>query len=122
MLDIFTKRIYAAVAETDGLRVLVDRLWPRGIAKEAAALDLWARDAAPSSELRVWFGHRRERFREFEHRYREELASGPVLDELLTFIVRSTTTLLFGAKDPLLNHAVVLADELKRHVGVTDAR
>ena len=76
------KRAYAPVEETDGYRILVDRLWPRGISKEKAQIDLWLKSVAPSNELRKWFGHDPERFAEFSERYRAELTASGALDEL----------------------------------------
>jgi uncharacterized protein YeaO (DUF488 family) len=108
------KRIYEEASPDDGLRVLVDRLWPRGVSKEVAALDFWAKEAAPSETLRKWFDHRPERFAEFKRRYEEELDSSPALVELRTFVAGSTTTLLFAAKDLKINHAVGLAEVLTR--------
>src|SRR4051794_26701300 len=108
MTTLHTKRIYEDASDDDGLRVMVDRLWPRGISKARAALDLWAKDVAPTEALREWFDHRPERFAEFERRYRNELQSNPALMQLRDFIGTSKATLLFGAKDPDLNQAVVL--------------
>ncbi len=76
------KRAYAPAEESDGYRILVDRLWPRGISKEKAQIDLWLKSVAPSNELRKWFGHDPEKFPEFEQRYRAELAESGALDEL----------------------------------------
>jgi uncharacterized protein YeaO (DUF488 family) len=105
------KRIYEPAAGGDGLRVLVDRLWPRGVSKEDAALDLWLKDVAPTPDLRTWFGHEPERFEEFSIRYREELESNPALDRLLDMARDAeVVTLLYGARDPECNHAVVLRD------------
>lgn len=103
------KRIYDAPADGDGYRVLVDRLWPRGVSKEKAALNMWLKDVAPSPELRTWFGHKPERFREFEARYRSELDGNPAVAELRGVIsVQGNVTLLYGARDPNVNHAAVL--------------
>ncbi|HEY5053187.1 MAG TPA: DUF488 domain-containing protein [Solirubrobacterales bacterium] len=105
------KRIYAAPEGADGLRVLVDRLWPRGVSKEAAALDLWMKEIAPTPELRTWFGHEPERFEEFSDRYRAELEASPALDRLLEMARESESlTLLYAARDPDCNHAAVLRD------------
>lgn len=109
------KRIYEAPASGDGYRILVDRLWPRGISKEKAALDLWLKDIAPSSELRTWFGHDPERFEEFKARYETELAQNPALDQLQYLIKQhQNVTLLYAAHDPQVNHAIVLRDYLAR--------
>jgi uncharacterized protein YeaO (DUF488 family) len=105
------KRIYEAPGEDDGFRVLVDRLWPRGVGKEDAALDQWLKEVAPSPELRTWFGHDPERFEEFAERYRVELESNPTLDGLIdTAKEAESITLLYAARDPECNHAVVLRD------------
>jgi uncharacterized protein YeaO (DUF488 family) len=103
------KRIYDAPADNDGYRVLVDRLWPRGVSKEKAALDLWLKDIAPSPELRTWFGHKPERFAEFSHRYEAELAANPAVKELQSVLKdHDKVTLLYAAHDPKINHATVL--------------
>jgi len=105
------KRIYEPAAREDGLRVLVDRLWPRGVSKESAALDLWLKDVAPTSELRTWFGHEPRRFEDFSARYRAELESNPALDRLLEAARDAkSVTLLYAARDPQCNHAAVLRD------------
>jgi len=104
------KRIYDTPAASDGFRVLVDRLWPRGVAKERAALDLWFKDIAPSPELRTWFGHKPERFAEFQARYVDELSQNTDAVKTLEDLQakHKTLTLLYAAKDPVVNHAVVL--------------
>lgn len=105
------KRIYEPAADEDGYRVLVDRLWPRGISKQRARLDEWAKELAPSTELRRWFGHVPERFEEFTRRYTAELRSNPGLDERVTdWRTHPRVTLLYGAKDERHNEAVVLLD------------
>lgn len=104
------KRVYDAVSADDGYRVLVDRLWPRGVSKERAQLDEWCKDVAPSAELRRWFGHVPERFAEFSERYRAELAGDPAVPEIVArWSTHPTVTLLFGARDREHNEAVVLA-------------
>lgn len=108
------KRIYEPPSPTDGFRVLVDRLWPRGISKEEAALDLWARDLAPSDALRKWFHHEVANWEEFEKRYRAELAQqAGAVAAFREQCAGRTTTLLFGAKDETHNQAVVLKDVLE---------
>jgi uncharacterized protein YeaO (DUF488 family) len=109
------KRIYEKPAEEDGWRVLVDRLWPRGMTKKAAHLDLWLKDVAPSDALRKWFGHKPEKWSEFQKKYRAELAKKEELVAQLKKMAKEhrTLTLLFGAKDEEHNEAVVLADALK---------
>jgi uncharacterized protein YeaO (DUF488 family) len=107
------ERVYEHPASDDGYRVLVDRLWPRGVSKEAAALDLWLKEVAPSPELRVWFDHRSDRFEEFGARYAAELDENPAVEQLLELEKEhGSVTLLYGAKDPQVNHAVVLRDFL----------
>ncbi len=96
-----------------GFRVLVDRLWPRGISKEKAGLDEWLKDLAPSTDLRKWFGHRSERWEEFVQRYRGELAENPlVADFNLECRSRPDTVLLYGARNEKQNEAVILRDYL----------
>ena len=106
------KRVYEPPAKSDGMRVLVDKLWPRGLKKTDAKLDLWMKDVAPSTELRKWFGHEPERFAEFKRRYRNEL-SKDALAELRKLGKGKTVTLLYGAKDPEMNQAAVLLSLLK---------
>lgn len=107
--DVHIKRVYAARTEQDGKRILVDRLWPRGLTKEKAAVDLWLKDIAPSNELRKWFGHDSARWPEFQKRYRDELKkiAGSV-SVLKQEAENGPVTLLFGAKDEDHNEAVVL--------------
>jgi uncharacterized protein YeaO (DUF488 family) len=105
------KRIYAPPAPADGYRVLVDRLWPRGVSKEAAELDLWLKDVAPSTELRTWFNHEAPRFVEFTAKYRAELDHNDAVEQLRALEPRAVT-LLYGARDPEVNHARVLLDYL----------
>jgi uncharacterized protein YeaO (DUF488 family) len=107
------KRVYDDPAPADGYRVLVDRLWPRGVTKERAALDLWAKDAAPSTELRTWFHAHPDRFAEFADRYRAELAANPAIGRLRDLArEHPTVTLLYSVRDADHNHARVLADHL----------
>ena len=112
-----TKRVYAPPQAGDGLRILVDRIWPRGLSKEAAGLDLWLKDIAPSPALRTWFGHDPARWREFQARYREELKAperAAALERLRTLGRGSqVVTLLFGAREERHNHAVMLAGLLE---------
>ena len=109
------KRVYEKPTKEDGWRVLVDRLWPRGMKKEAAHLDVWMKDVAPSDALRKWFGHKPEKWKEFQKKYRAELAKKKELISELEKMAKEhgTLTLLFGAKDEEHNEAVVLADALK---------
>jgi uncharacterized protein YeaO (DUF488 family) len=107
------KRAYLPAAATDGTRVLVDRLWPRGIRKSAAAIDLWIKDVAPSTALRKWFGHDPARWLEFRHRYAAELRGHrDGLAGLRALARRKTVTLVFAARDERHNDAVVLRDVL----------
>jgi uncharacterized protein YeaO (DUF488 family) len=117
MTTILTKRAYDPPFPQDGLRVLVDRLWPRGLSKDKAALDHWMKDLAPTTALREWFNHRPERFAEFKRRYREELRHNPAVPDALAQMEGRTVTLVYGARDPAINHAVVLAEflETARH-------
>lgn len=119
MASITVKRVYEQPEDTDGLRVLVDRLWPRGVSKERAAVDLWSKDVAPSPELRRWFGHDPERFSEFSARYEDELASSSAAAAFLDtcrekLASNRNVTLLYAAKDPACNHALVLKAWLER--------
>ena len=109
------KRVYEAPAVADGHRVLVDRLWPRGLRREHAAIDAWLKDLAPSSGLRQWFAHDAERWPEFQRRFREELAAPAVLVHLQDLRARARSgnvTLLFAARDATRCNASVLRDVL----------
>jgi len=107
------KRIYDEASPADGVRVLVDRLWPRGVSKEDAKLDVWLKEIAPTPELRRWWNHDAERMDEFTVRYRTELDDNPAVDELRALVAaNATVTLLYGAHDPSVNHARVLRDYL----------
>lgn len=106
------KRVYDKPSADDGFRVLVDRLWPRGVSKERAKLDLWLKEVAPSTELREWFGHDPAKFKEFSKRYKAELKQNPAAKELADIVKKhKKTTLLYGAKDPD-NQAAVLKSYL----------
>ena len=115
MPTVFIKRAYEAAAESDGYRILVDRLWPRGRTKDQMALAQWSKDWAPTSALRTWFDHRPDRFAEFSRRYTSEMEHNPAIREALTSLPKKRVTLVYGARDPKINHAVVLAAYLKRH-------
>lgn len=107
------KRIYTPLAPGDGCRVLVDRLWPRGVSRQNAALDLWLKDIAPSPDLRGWFGHDPARFDVFRQKYRDELSHNTEVVELLLGLAKKQdVTLLYAARDPVVNHAAVLAEFL----------
>ncbi len=111
-----TKRAYEPAEPADGYRVLIDRLWPRGVTKEAAHLDEWARDLGPSTELRRWFGHDPERWDEFRTRYRQELAEpakARMLDDLAERAREGRVTVVYGARDEEHNQAVVLKEMLE---------
>jgi uncharacterized protein YeaO (DUF488 family) len=109
------KRIYESVEKTDGIRVLVDRIWPRGISKERAHLDLWLKEIAPSDALRKWFGHDPKRWTGFTAKYRKELAPRKDLLRRLKALEaeNGSVTLLYSARDPLHNQAVALRKILK---------
>lgn len=107
------KRIYEPASGTDGQRVLVDRVWPRGVSREAARLTLWLKEIAPTAELRKWFGHVPERWEEFRKRYREELgANTEAVVKLRAMLKQGDVTLLYGARDTKHNQAVVIKDYL----------
>ena len=108
------KRVYDERSPSDGYRVLVDRLWPRGITKQHAAIDAWLRELAPSSELRQWFDHDPRRWLEFRRRYRGELRQhNGQLDELRQRAAHRQVTLVYGARDQLFNQAVVLKEVIQ---------
>jgi len=107
------KRVYEPPEASDGTRVLVDRIWPRGLTKERASIDVWLKDIAPSAGLRTWFGHDPDRWREFHKRYLEELrANHTAVDHLMDLVSVGKVTLLLGARDVERNNAVALADYL----------
>jgi uncharacterized protein YeaO (DUF488 family) len=111
------KRAYQPSAEADGHRILVDRLWPRGVSKKEAHIDFWMKSLAPSDELRQWFGHKPEKWREFKQRYFDELDRMPAeVGELLNEARRGTVTLIFAARDETHNNAVALKEYLERHL------
>jgi len=111
---VMLKRAYESPAKTDGKRILVDRLWPRGLTKVKAKIDLWLKDVAPSPELRQWFGHDPEKWLEFKKRYRAELKDNPALSELQALSRQGNITLIYAARDQLHNEAVVLKQILDR--------
>ena len=108
------KRVYELYSKGDGYRILVDRLWPRGVSKEKAHLDLWLKEVAPTDSLRKWFGHDPKKWKEFEKRYKEELVSNKELVAQLKELEKQhkQITLLYGARDTEHNEAVVLYDLL----------
>jgi uncharacterized protein YeaO (DUF488 family) len=114
-VDVRVRRIYEPAAEDDGYRVLVDRLWPRGVGKAAARVDEWCRAVAPSTALRAWYGHDPERFTDFRKRYRAELAAGDAaaaLQRLRTLAEHRPLTLLTATRDPAASNAAVVAELL----------
>ena len=119
-MNIQIKRVYDAPEESDGTRILVDRLWPRGIKKETLQLDDWAKVLAPSTEARKAFAHKAENFGEFKGRYEAELDQSAEAHEYVSTLAASNppvVTLLYAAKDPQVNHAIVLKGWLERQVG-----
>jgi uncharacterized protein YeaO (DUF488 family) len=121
MPSIQLKRVYEPPSKEDGIRILVDRLWPRGLTKKKAAVDLWLKDIAPTTELRKWFGHDPARWKEFQVRYRKELrADKEAVNLLKQKSKEGTVTLVYGAKDQEHNEALVLQQMLDRgHRGKT---
>jgi uncharacterized protein YeaO (DUF488 family) len=114
-VDVRTKRIYDPAEPGDGYRILVDRVWPRGVSREAANLDEWAKDLAPSTELRKWFGHDPARFGEFRTRYRAELRErGDEIERLRALARSRSLTILYAARDRDHNNAVVLAELVRQ--------
>lgn len=114
MKRILTKRIYKEASDQDGYRMLIDKVWPRGVKKEDAKLNEWNKDIAPSTDLRKWFGHKAERFDEFARKYRQELKKNEETVQHITNISeKQQVTLLYGAKDEKYNHAVILQEYLK---------
>src|SRR2546421_4963177 len=121
-MTVSLKRVYDEPASSDGTRVLVDRLWPRGLSKERARVDVWLKEVAPSDELRRWFGHDPDKFAEFRKRYEAELASESgkeAMAKLRELVKRGHVTLLFAARDMEHNNAVVLRDVLMKSIEVS---
>ena len=120
-MNVRLKRAYEPASPGDGYRVLIDRLWPRGVSKEQAKLDEWDQELAPSSQLREWFGHEPDRFPEFRRRYIDELrANRPRLRQLRRRARSGTLTLVYSAHDSEHNDAVVLAEVLRRGLPRSD--
>lgn len=119
-MDIKLKRIYEPYELSDGCRILVDRLWPRGIKKEVAKIDYWYKNVAPSSELRKWFHHQPVRFEEFRHKYLKELGTEEekfqLIEEIRHLVRMENITLLFAAKDKQYNHAIVLKEAIEKNI------
>ncbi|MFR0611046.1 DUF488 domain-containing protein [Limosilactobacillus balticus] len=123
-MELKIERIYTKPVDLDGYRILVDRIWPRGISKENARLDKWLKEVGPSTELRKWFSHDIARYPEFKERYLAELSTNPVYYNSLKAIVQSqlpsqNVILLYGAKDEKHNQAVILADKLRNDLRLT---
>ena len=113
--NIRLKRAYDPPSDDDGTRILVERLWPRGVSKDEAAIDLWLKEVAPSTELRKWYGHDLGKWEEFRRRYRAELEQkGDLLDDLKQRIKSGPVTFVFAAKDEEHNSAVALKEYLER--------
>ncbi len=109
------KRVYDPVSSKDGFRILIDRLWPRGLSKENAGIDLWLKALAPSTPLRKWFGHDPEKWREFRQRYIAELdVHGEEIEQIRNMAKRRRVTLVYGARDTAHNDAVVLLEYIER--------
>lgn len=118
MSGVRIRRVYDPPEPEDGFRILIDRVWPRGVSKEEARVDEWRRDLAPSTELRRWFGHDPARFDEFRRRYRAELEqAADALDELVERARDGVVTLVYGARDTEHNNAVVLRELLEERLG-----
>lgn len=109
------KRVYEDPEDSDGFRILVDRIWPRGLAKETAGIDLWLKEIAPSTELRKWFGHDPKKWDDFKKKYEEEMdEKQEELSIIKQQIKKGSVTLVYGAKDELHNQAEVIFEKLKR--------
>jgi uncharacterized protein YeaO (DUF488 family) len=103
------KRVYDTVSDEDGFRILVDRIWPRGMSKDKAKIDLWLKDITPSNQLRKWFGHDQRKWSEFEEKYHKELGDKEsLITTVLEKMLSGNVTLLFGARDEKFNNAVAL--------------
>lgn len=115
-MEITIARVYESTPKKSGeYRILVDRLWPRGLRKEEVRYDMWAKQIAPSPELRKWFNHEPQRFSEFSKRYIEELENNENMDEFIKSLKKQQhIVLLYGAKDPKINHAVILRQHIQK--------
>ncbi|MFX0540566.1 DUF488 domain-containing protein [Roseovarius sp. S4756] len=116
-MDIRTRRAYDDMAENDGYRVLVDRIWPRGVSKDDLDLDDWCKEVAPSDELREWFDHDADKWEEFRRRYHSELSDCSAAADLAKRAKKGRVTLIYGAKDETHNNAEALRDWLKTKAG-----
>lgn len=116
-MSVSLKRAYEPPAKTDGMRILVDRLWPRGVAKAKAGIDLWLKEVAPTTELRQWFAHDPEKWPEFQKRYRAELKRNPAYQQLRELAGQGDITLIYATRDTVHNEAVVIQRMLERDAG-----
>lgn len=120
MYQLRIKRVYAAAEESDGYRILTDKLWPRGMTKDKAAINEWAKEITPTNSLRQWFGHKRENFQAFTDQYIAELNANPAAPAFaklcIELLQRHNVTLLYGAKDEECNHAIVLRNWILNQV------
>ena len=120
MFEIKLKRAYEAASADDGVRVLVDKLWPRGVKKETLALDYWAKEVTPSTEIRKEFNHEASKFDAFKKAYMIELENNSALDDFVkkvgNWLQKSDVTFIYGAKDPKINHAVILREVVKKRL------
>lgn len=120
MYQLRIKRVYAAAEESDGYRILTDKLWPRGMTKDKAAINKWAKEITPTNSLRQWFGHKRENFQAFTDQYIAELNANPAAPAFaklcIELLQRHNVTLLYGAKDEECNHAIVLRNWILNQV------
>lgn len=108
MYTLSIKRVYDEPSASDGVRILVDRLWPRGESKEKAHIDLWLKEVAPSTNLRKWFNHEPAKFEEFSKKYSEELKNNNSVNQIIDILKRKNVSLIYAAKDEQINQAVVL--------------
>ncbi len=114
-MKILIKRVYDAPNPEDGLRILVDRLWPRGISKEEAKIDVWLKSVAPSNELRKWYQHDFQKWPEFKKRYFSELdADHEAVNELLRYVANNSVTFLYSSREPAYNNAVALKEYIEQ--------
>ena len=120
MYQLRIKRVYAAAEESDGYRILTNKLWPRGMTKDKAAINEWAKEITPTNSLRQWFGHKRENFQAFTDQYIAELNANPAAPAFaklcIELLQRHNVTLLYGAKDEECNHAIVLRNWILNQV------
>src|ERR1700733_600357 len=115
-MNVSVKRVYEPFSVEDGYRILIDRLWPRGIKKEGANIDVWLKEIAPSTALRKWFNHEPEKWEEFRRKYHEELNTSEAFNELTSYLLKhKTITLLYASKEEKINHAIVLQQFINDH-------